>query len=100
MEFTQLKTNGIERLVNRIEKESALKHVVEASEDIMKSQLGGIESQVEAIRDNLTMTDIYLERYLPCSILNIIHESTNGIISTYDDNKLFMENLDKKFKEM
>ena len=30
----------------------------------------------------------------------MIHQTTNGVISTYDDNKLLLETLDKKFKEM
>jgi hypothetical protein len=41
-----------------------------------------------------------LERYLPCATLNLIKESTDGIISAYDDNKLFMEILKKKFEEI
>ena len=46
------------------------------------------------------MTDIYLDRYLPVSTLNLIRDATAGVITAYDENKLFLEIQDKKFKEM
>jgi hypothetical protein len=52
------------------------------------------------VKQNVHQTDIYIERYLPSTTLNMIREAFNGVLSEYNDNKLFLENVSKRFKEM
>lgn len=49
-------------------------------------------------KSNILKTDIYIDRYLPCRILNIIQAVFLNSFSNHNDNKRFLEKLDHKYK--
>ena len=52
------------------------------------------------IKQNLVETDIFLERYLPCKILNMIKDVNDEVISDYNDRKKYLTQLDAEFKKV
>lgn len=52
------------------------------------------------IKSNLVETDIYLERYLECKILNLIKDINEDCFGDYNDKKRFLSNLDNNFKRI
>ena len=52
------------------------------------------------IKQNLVETDIYLERYLECKILNLIKDVHEDVHGDYNDRKRFLTQLDANFKRI
>mgnify|MGYP006893842083 CR=1 FL=1 len=55
---------------------------------------------MENMRLNLVQTDIYLDRYLPVSTLNLIKEVCEDSFSKFRDKKCFLQELDGKYQEV
>jgi hypothetical protein len=52
------------------------------------------------LKQNLVETDVFLERYLPCQILNIIKDVNDDVIGDYNDRKKYLTQLDAEFKRV
>ncbi len=57
-------------------------------------------SQVFQLRQNLTATDTYLDRYLPCAQLNLLYDISLDAFGDHMDRKNFCEKVVAKFKEL
>ena len=66
----------------------------------MKSEMSAYDAKIEKVKVDILNTDVYLERFLECKILNIIHDVNGPSISNYMDRKEFLTTLSKKFKEI
>lgn len=57
-----------------------------------------LKKQGDANSESLLKTDIYLDRYMGCRILNLIWDVFQTSFSTHNDDKRFRERLVKNFK--
>lgn len=61
------------------------------------SQLNAMGHSISHLTGEQKNTEIYLDRYLPVKILNMIRDHTEESIGDYTDRKEFIERIKDKF---
>lgn len=64
----------------------------------LTSSLDGLASKIDQINGELRDTDVFIDRYLPCRILNDLKFIFEEAFGDYADKKSFLDKLDEKFK--
>jgi len=67
---------------------------------MVKSQLGGFETRLTTLYGLAKRTDVYIDRYLPCRVLNMVKKSTEPALGDYWDRKRFLTGLAASFKAL
>ena len=64
-----------------------------------QSQIDALRHNIQHLSGELHLTDIYLDRYLPCKVLNMIRDMTEDSLSDYSGRKEFCERAKAKFED-
>ena len=91
------KIERLEVAMEKVQKFGAKKMDMKDQFELVKASIETNESLIRLLKKNLNATDVYIDRYLPCRILNIIKEITEESFSDYDDRKIFLTKLDNAF---
>ena len=81
--------------INTTRKEYTQKH-----NKIIKTQIDALTYKQNQLKTQLLLTDIYIDRYFPIRVVNLVHDCGKEAFGDYNDNKKFLENIDKKFKQL
>ena len=60
---------------------------------MVRMMVENTDNRLGTVKKKLQETDVYVDRYLPCRILNMIKDLTEESFSDYNDNKLFLTKL-------
>ena len=63
----------------------------------ISSEIEGIRHSIAHLKGDLIETEIHIDRYLPCKILNMIRDLTEDSISDYMGRKEFCERVKARF---
>ena len=99
----ELFTKQIERLEKEMEKVTkfgAKKADVKDQIDMVRMMMENTDNRLSVVKKKLEQTDTYIDRYLPCRVLNMIKDLTEESFSDYNDNKNFLTKLRKQFEEV
>lgn len=58
--------------------------------DSIKMMMDNTDNRLGTFKKKLEQTDMYIDRYLPCRVLNMIKETSEESFSDYNDNKVFL----------
>ena len=87
--------NKVDELrLGKVDNETAIQN-----QAILKSEIGGFRGMVHQLKGNLLLTDIYIDRYLPCTVLNLIQETSEEAFLDLMGRKSFSSSLKKKYDE-
>jgi hypothetical protein len=63
----------------------------------ISSEILGLRHHITYLGEKIHLTDIYLDRYLPTSVLSSIWEAVNNSIDDYEVRKEFCLRMKEKF---
>jgi transcriptional accessory protein Tex/SPT6 len=83
----------LEKEMEKVTKFGAKKMDVKDQIDMVRMMIENIDNRVGTVKKKIELTDVYVDRYLPCKILNMIKDVTEESLSDYNDNKIFLTKL-------
>ena len=83
--------------INKFVEERDIKATISNVKKFLVSEINAIRHNVSHLSNENAKTEIYLDRYLPCKILNMIRDMTEESITDYNGRKEFCERVKAQF---
>ena len=68
--------------------------------EIIKSEIKSFDDRIAFIRGLIHQNDVFMERYLPITMLSDVHDVMSEAILDYNDRKHYLETVKGKFTKM
>lgn len=94
----KIRSKKLEQMMEHLSINTTRKEYTQKHNKIFKTQLDAMTYKHNQLKTQLLLTDIYIDRYFPIRMVNLIHDVGQGAFGEYNDNKKFLENVDRKFK--